>query len=74
MFGVLPAGGTKPAVGVTTSVVDTDATSHEQCDTSRCAKLPDVKCTSCHTTGLNHTITLQSDTEFATDLSEETVL
>lgn len=48
---------------------------HSACDESKCSNMPMTECTSCHKTpGLCHTITLSTDTEIATDQSEETVL
>lgn len=48
---------------------------HSACDSSKCSRVPQMECTSCHKTpALNHTVTLSMDTETATDKTEETVL
>lgn len=45
------------------------------CDDSKCAQVPAAHCTSCHKApALNHTVTLSTDTELATDQTEEIVL
>ena len=60
---------------VVTTPAETSTMDHSSCDESRCSNLPMTHCTSCHKTpALNHTITLSTDTEIATDQSEETVL
>lgn len=48
---------------------------HSTCDESKCANIPNAECTSCHKEpALNHTVTLATDTEVATDQTEEIVL
>lgn len=65
-----------PSTSSAPSAADTAAEiDHSTCDASKCSNMPMTECTSCHRTpGLCHTITLSTDTEIATDQSEETVL
>lgn len=44
---------------------------HEQCDSGHCTQVPDATCTSCHQTGLSHTVTLETSTEEAADKTED---
>ena len=65
------------STAATTSVASDTAAQmdHSTCDASKCSNLPMTECTSCHKTpGLNHTITLSTDTEVATDQTEDIVL
>lgn len=48
---------------------------HSTCDATKCSDLPMTNCTSCHhTLNLNHTVTLNMDTDVAADQTEETAL
>ena len=64
-----------PEASTATATTSSSSVDHSGCDESKCSNLPMTHCTSCHKTpALNHTITLSTDTETATDQSEETAL
>ena len=66
---------TSAAATDTADASNVPADLHSTCDSSKCAQIPMTRCTSCHETPeLRHTVTLQMDTDMATDQTEETAL